>query len=64
MRSWKIRRWTQLSIEELATSFNHVLRGSMNYYGRNYRSMLSAHIPAARLRARPLGATEMQAAQR
>jgi len=41
MRSWKIHRWTQLSIEELADSFNPVLRGWMNYYGRYYRSLLS-----------------------
>jgi RNA-directed DNA polymerase len=41
IRSWKIHRWTQLPIEELAASFNHVLRGWINYYGNYYRSMLA-----------------------
>ena len=41
IRSWKIHRWTQLSIDELAESFNPVIRGWMNYYGSFYRSKLS-----------------------
>lgn len=41
IRSWKIHRWTQLSIEEIAASFNPVLRGWINYYGHYYRSMLA-----------------------
>jgi len=41
IRSWKIHRWTQLSIEELAESFNPVIRGWINYYGSFYRSKLS-----------------------
>jgi group II intron reverse transcriptase/maturase len=41
IRSWKIHRWTQLSIEEIAASFNPVLRGWINYYGSYYRSMLA-----------------------
>jgi len=41
IRSWKIHRWTQLSIEELAKSFNPVLRGWMSYYGQFYRSKLA-----------------------
>ncbi len=41
IRSWKIHRWTQLSIEELAASFNPVIRGWINYYGRFYPSKLS-----------------------
>lgn len=41
IRSWKIHRWTQLSIEELAASFNPVLRGWINYYGRYYKSWLA-----------------------
>jgi len=42
MRSWKIHRWTQLSIEELAETFNPVLRGWINYYGSFYKSLLAA----------------------
>jgi RNA-directed DNA polymerase len=41
IRSWKIHRWTQLSIEELACSFNPVIRGWMNYYGSYYKSLLA-----------------------
>jgi RNA-directed DNA polymerase len=41
IRSWKIHRWTHLSIEELATCFNPILRGWINYYGQYYKSMLS-----------------------
>jgi RNA-directed DNA polymerase len=42
MRSWKIHRWTQLTIEELAKSFNPVLRGWIGYYGQFYRSKLAS----------------------
>ncbi|MEL6381810.1 MAG: reverse transcriptase domain-containing protein [Cyanobacteria bacterium J06626_18] len=42
IRSWKIHRWTQLSIEALAASFNPVIRGWINYYGKFYRSKLSS----------------------
>lgn len=41
VRSWKIHRWTQRSIEELAASFNPVIRGWMTYYGAFFRSELS-----------------------
>ena len=41
IRSWKIHRWTQLSIEDIAASFNPVLRGWINYYGSYYLSMLA-----------------------
>ena len=41
IRSWKIHRWTQLSIEELACNFNPVIRGWMNYYGSYYKSLLA-----------------------
>ena len=40
-RSWKIHRWTHLSIEELATSFNPVIRGWINYYGQYYKLLLA-----------------------
>ncbi len=41
IRSWKIHRWTQLTIKELADSFNPVLRGWINYYGKFYKSKLA-----------------------
>jgi RNA-directed DNA polymerase len=41
IRSWKLHRWTQLTIEEIAASFNPVLRGWINYYGSYYRSLLA-----------------------
>ena len=41
IRSWKTHRWTQLTIEDLAKTFNPVLRGWINYYGQFYRSKLA-----------------------
>lgn len=41
IRSWKIHLWTQRSIDELAESFNPVIRGWINYYGSFNRSKLS-----------------------
>jgi RNA-directed DNA polymerase len=41
IRSWKTHRWTQLTIQELADSFNPVLRGWINYYGKFYKSKLA-----------------------
>lgn len=41
IRSWRTHRWTQLTIEDLAKTFNPVLRGWMNYYGQYYRSRLA-----------------------
>jgi RNA-directed DNA polymerase len=41
IRSWKTHRWTQLTIEDLARTFNPVLRGWINYYGQFYRSRLA-----------------------
>jgi hypothetical protein len=35
-------RWTQLSIEELAETFNPVLRGWIGYYGQFYKSKLAS----------------------
>ncbi|ECY7604436.1 TPA: group II intron maturase-specific domain-containing protein [Salmonella enterica subsp. enterica serovar Muenchen] len=37
IRSWKMHRWAQLTIKELANSFNHVLQGWINYYGKLYK---------------------------
>ena len=41
IRSWKTHRWTQLKLKELAISFNPVLRGWINYYGKFYKSKLA-----------------------
>ena len=41
IRKWKVHRWTQPSIDELAESFNPVIRGWINDYGSFYRSKLS-----------------------
>ena len=41
IRSWKIHRWTHLSIEELAAWLNPILRGWINYYGQYYKSLLA-----------------------
>jgi RNA-directed DNA polymerase len=42
IRSWRTHRWTQLSIEELAETFNPVLRGWIGYYGQFYKSKLAS----------------------
>lgn len=42
IRSWKTHRWTQLTVEELAKTFNPVLRGWIAYYGQFYRSKLAS----------------------
>ena len=42
IRSWRTHRWTQLSIEELAGTFNPVLRGWIGYYGQFYKSKLAS----------------------
>jgi RNA-directed DNA polymerase len=42
IRSWRTHRWTQLSIEELAATFNPVLRGWIGYYGQFYKSKLAS----------------------
>jgi len=41
IRSWKIHRWTHLSIEELAAFVNPVVRGWIDYYGQYYKSLLA-----------------------
>ncbi|HAG1883343.1 TPA: hypothetical protein G8O64_004969, partial [Salmonella enterica] len=41
IRSRKIHRWTQLTIKELANSFNPVLQGWINYYGKFCKSKLA-----------------------
>ena len=40
VRSWRLHRWTTLSLDELAAWVNRVVPGWLNYYGRFYRSAL------------------------
>lgn len=40
IRSWKLQRQTPASIGELATQYNPILRGWLNYYGYFYKSAL------------------------
>jgi RNA-directed DNA polymerase len=40
MRRWKLQRWTDKSLDELAQMINPVLRGWINYYGRFRKSAL------------------------
>ena len=40
IRSWRIHRMTDKSIEDLTNIFNPVIRGWINYYGQFYRSAL------------------------
>lgn len=40
IKSWKLSRQTPASIGELASRYNPILRGWLNYYGRFYQSAL------------------------
>ena len=40
MRQWKLHRRTDKSLDELARTFNQVIKGWINYYGSFYRSAL------------------------
>jgi RNA-directed DNA polymerase len=40
VRHWRLHLWTGRSLDELATQFNPIVAGWMNYYGRFYRSKL------------------------
>ncbi len=40
LRSWRLHRWTTLSLDELAAWVNRVVPGWLNYYGRFYGSAL------------------------
>jgi len=40
MRKWKLHLWSCRSIEELASMFNPVIRGWINYYGKFYKTKL------------------------
>jgi RNA-directed DNA polymerase len=41
IRSWKLSRQTPASIGELASRYNPILRGWLNYYGHFYKSALA-----------------------
>jgi RNA-directed DNA polymerase len=40
IRSWHLPRRSDKTLDDLATMFNPIIRGWINYYGRFYRSML------------------------
>src|SRR5258708_32316579 len=40
IKSWKLSRQTPASIGELASQYNPILRGWLNYYGHFYKSAL------------------------
>jgi RNA-directed DNA polymerase len=40
IKSWKLLRQTPASIGELASQYNPILRGWLNYYGHFYKSAL------------------------
>ncbi len=40
IKSWKFHRWTDKSIDELATTCRSVIIGWVNYYGKYYKSEL------------------------
>ncbi len=42
VRQWKIHKMSDKSLEDLSRMFGSVIRGWVNYYGRFYRSKLSA----------------------
>ena len=44
IRSWKLPKRSDQSIEELSRMFNPIVRGWLQYYGRYYRSALYASL--------------------
>ena len=40
VHSWRLHRWTSLSLNELAAWINQIVRGWIDYYGRYYRTAL------------------------
>ncbi|MEW2490442.1 group II intron reverse transcriptase/maturase [Streptomyces sp. NPDC048411] len=40
IRSWRLHRWTNLTLTELARRINPIVAGWMQYYGRYYRSAM------------------------
>ncbi|MFL5512946.1 MAG: group II intron reverse transcriptase/maturase [Gemmatimonadales bacterium] len=40
VHSWRLHRWTTLSLNELAAWVNQIVPGWLNYYGRYYRTAL------------------------
>jgi RNA-directed DNA polymerase len=41
VHSWRLTRWTNLSLNELAAWVNQIVPGWLDYYGRYYRTALS-----------------------
>ena len=41
IRRWRLHRWTQMSLDELASRYNVYLHGWINYFGCFYGSQLS-----------------------
>lgn len=44
IRSWRLHRWPDKSLQEIADFVNPVVRGWANYYGRFYRSELATAV--------------------
>jgi RNA-directed DNA polymerase len=40
IRRWRLHRWSDKTLTDLARSINAIVRGWINYYGRFYRSEL------------------------
>jgi RNA-directed DNA polymerase len=40
IRSWRLHRWSDSALTDLATAINAEVQGWINYYGRFYRSEL------------------------
>ncbi|MET7854420.1 group II intron reverse transcriptase/maturase [Streptomyces avermitilis] len=49
VRSWRLHRRVNLTVEELAQRINPIVAGWMQYYGRFYRSALSSFHPQSEL---------------
>lgn len=44
IRSWRLHRWTNMDLGDLAAFINPMVRGWINYYGRFYRSQLTTTV--------------------
>jgi RNA-directed DNA polymerase len=40
IRRWRLHRWSNRELSDLAAFVNQIVRGWINYYGRFYRSRL------------------------
>jgi RNA-directed DNA polymerase len=61
IRSWNLHLRSDKSIEDLSRMFNPIIRGWLQYYGRFYRSALSADASTGSIIG-PLGRSEIQEA--